>query len=477
VPTSYSTGSCNKIQISQATASLLVDANKEHWLEERKDAVEVKGKGVLNTLWLHPHARKASSHVDEEEKQDGLDADPQKQESVDKEDGDRYDVELAKETRLIDWISGVMEGHLKQTVARRHQTKKARKHHLNTLYEPEDDEIPLDEVADQITLTKLNIEDAMRETDINTIELGPEVLSQLREYVAEIASRYHRNPFHNFEHACHVTMSVIKLLRRVVTPDLDVENYGSHELVAQLHAYTYGITSDPLATLAIIFSALIHDVDHRGIGNVQLGKEEPEIEECYRGKSLAEQNSLDLAWEILMLHKYSELRECMFANEEDVKHFRQVVVNVVLATDIFDKELNELRLRRWNKAFACENDSNDNDLKATIVIEHIIQASDVAHTMQHWHVYRGWNQRLFKEMSLAYQTGRMKVDPATFWYSGELGFFDNYILPLAKKLKDCGVFGVSSHEYLNYAMLNREEWKEKGASIVEHLVKERDSDV
>ena len=28
----------------------------------------------------------------------------------------------------------------------------------------------------------------------------------------------------------------------------------------------------------------------------------------------------------------------------------------------------------------------------------------------------------------------------------EIGFFDFYIIPLAKKLKDCGVFGVSSDE-------------------------------
>jgi 3'5'-cyclic nucleotide phosphodiesterase len=40
------------------------------------------------------------------------------------------------------------------------------------------------------------------------------------------------------------------------------------------------------------------------------------------------------------------------------------------------------------------NDSVYNDdttnRKATIVIEHIIQASDIAHTMQHWHIYRKW---------------------------------------------------------------------------------------
>ena len=39
--------------------------------------------------------------------------------------------------------------------------------------------------------------------------------------------------------------------------------------------------------------------------------------------------------------------------------------------------------------------------------------------------------------------------------------------PLAKKLKDCGVFGVSSDEYLNYALENRREWEKKGKAIVE----------
>ena len=52
----------------------------------------------------------------------------------------------------------------------------------------------------------------------------------------------------------------------------------------------------------------------------------------------------------------------------------------------------------------------------------------------------------------------MAKDPSEFWYNGEIGFFDNYIIPLAKKLKDCNVFGVSSDECLNYALQNRNEW-------------------
>ena len=77
------------------------------------------------------------------------------------------------------------------------------------------------------------------------------------------------------------------------------------------------------------------------------------------------------------------------------------------------------------------------------------------------------NEKLFHEMYIAYRSGRAEKNPADFWYDGELGFFDYYIIPLAKKLDNCGVFGVSSDENLNYALQNRQEWKSKGRQVVE----------
>ena len=62
-----------------------------------------------------------------------------------------------------------------------------------------------------------------------------------------------------------------------------------------------------------------------------------------------------------------------------------------------------------------------------------------------------------------------------FRYKGEIGFFDFYVIPLAKKLKECGVFGVSSDEYLNYATKNRQEWEAKGAKIVEGLIQKAET--
>jgi hypothetical protein len=69
-------------------------------------------------------------------------------------------------------------------------------------------------------------------------------------------------------------------------------------------------------------------------------------------------------------------------------------------------------------------------------------------------------------MYVAYIQGRAENDPTIGWYDGELSFFDNYIIPLANKLKRFGIFGVSCDELLDYALENRLEWSNKGQSIV-----------
>jgi hypothetical protein len=82
-----------------------------------------------------------------------------------------------------------------------------------------------------------------------------------------------------------------------------------------------------------------------------------------------------------------------------------------------------------------------------------------------------WNERLFAEMVTAYKEGRTDVkNPVDSWYEGEIGFFNFYIIPLAKKLKECKVFGVSSDEYLKYAEKNLSEWKSRGQEVVAELV-------
>jgi hypothetical protein len=73
-------------------------------------------------------------------------------------------------------------------------------------------------------------------------------------------------------------------------------------------------------------------------------------------------------------------------------------------------------------------------------------------------------------MYFGYLQGRSEKDPSTNWYEGELWFFDFYVIPLARKLKECGVFGVSSDEYLDYAVRNRSEWSRKGKEVAKTML-------
>jgi len=171
--------------------------------------------------------------------------------------------------------------------------------------------------------------------------------------------------------------------------------------------------------------------------------------------------------------EYKDFREALCPTQESLERFRALVINSVMATDIVDKELKALWNGRWEKAFPPEIKESPADArnrKATIVIEHLIQASDVSHTMQHWHIYRKWNECFFRECYAAYKAGRAESDPSVNWYKGELGFFDFYIIPLSKKLKDCGVFGKSSYEFLDYASRNRAEWEDRGQEIVAEMM-------
>ena len=373
------------------------------------------------------------------------------------------DSEQEKMNRLIDWSVEILQRLLRKVVAMRggHVIVDPTKN-FDMMPGRQEGKTVLDEVKEIITLPS---EAATYDVNPSSVKLPTEVYFQLRDYVKAIAGMYQDNPFHSFEHATHVTMSVTKLLARVVTPNIADCNEKD------LHQYTYGITSDPLTEFAVALSALIHDVDHPGVPNSVLVKEKSDLAALYNDKSVAEQNSVDIACLLLAEPQYADLRACIYTNEEEFCRFRQLVVNAVMATDIVDKELGALRKKRWEKAFsdnAAENDPvKDANRKATIVIEHLIQASDVAHTMQHWHVYLRWNERFFHECYNGYLEGRVEKDPSEGWYKGEIGFFDYYIIPLAKKLKECGVFGVASDEYLSYAMANRNEWESKGEELVQ----------
>eukprot|EP00980_Cylindrotheca_fusiformis_P011777 scaffold2813_cov114-Cylindrotheca_fusiformis.AAC.3 len=491
-------GERSRIQVSPVTADLLAIAGFSKWVVPRRHKIFVKGKGEMQTYWMKrgPGASKNGLKASET-RSDMSTVEETAIDDSDMTEGAGSDLDLdidiadgmTKMERLVEWNVEVLASLLQQIVASRgdigcssHSTQESKLSSSIESISVKKGSTVLEEFTPIIPLKRFDVEELKSRRRPSSIDVGEEVKSQLRNFLSSIAGMYRENAFHNFEHASHVTASVKKLLARIVNTD---ERNGlgrssdrpdaTLDLV-DLAGHSYGITSDPLTQFAVVFSAIIHDVDHPGVPNAQLVKENTRSAQIYK-KSIAEQISMELSWDMLMGQEYAELRACIYQTEEELRRFRQLVVNTVMATDIADKELQTLRKNRWDAAFsstttssANESETEGDDRKATIVIEHLIQASDVAHTMQHWHIYKKWNERYFMECYGAYKEGRVDTDPSLSWYQGEIGFFDYYVIPLAKKLQSCGVFGVSSDEYLNYATQNREEWCREGNALVREYI-------
>jgi hypothetical protein len=338
---------------------------------------------------------------------------------------------------------------------------------------------PRDEVVESFSMPEFSAAVAKNRVEPNSVQLPEQVVEQLSSFVARIAALYEsRNAFHNLEHASHVAMSCSKLMKRIIAPDgvdyqqrAKAKSQRMQAVAKEIHDTTFGISSDPLMQFAAVFAALIHDVGHEGVPNMQLSKELSPKADRYQHRSVAEQHSVQAGWQVLMEDEFQDLRYSICQTEMEMVRFRQLVVNAVIATDISDSSLRRWREERWAHAFSTPGgDSESAHRKASIVFDYILQASDVAHTMQHWHTYRKWNKRLFDERYHAFQQGREDEDPSLKWCEDELGFFDYYVIPLARKLEECGVFGVSSDEYLAHAIENRHEWASKGEDIVKEML-------
>ena len=205
------------------------------------------------------------------------------------------------------------------------------------------------------------------------VALTSKVIDQLRAYVLAICQGYRPSkevPYHNVEHAYHVFLSANKLLDLMLHQvDLGVTNQVKEE---EGKRPTYGIKYDPLAQLAFLFSALIHDVDHTGISNRQLVLESDDLAVLYNDQSVAEQRSLAVAFTTLKQPQYAELRDIMFSamhpskpgappdrasnsllmsNGEDFFRFRKLVIDLVLATDIASPERTQIVKSKWKEAF------------------------------------------------------------------------------------------------------------------------------
>jgi hypothetical protein len=202
-----STGEPNRVHLSYATAELLIAAGKAHWLRERKNGVEAKGKGRLMTYWLATQPATGSTEsgasngrsTESEGGQRLLEPFVQEEASTTIRDAYLNAIDT-KQERLVEWHVDLILRLLRELSARRealdldnpHRRPPDSEEQLQVL---ECSQLPpgvlvLDEVKEIVMLPNFNAIADKYQRNPDSIELTGVVVDQVRDYVRSRKSNF-----------------------------------------------------------------------------------------------------------------------------------------------------------------------------------------------------------------------------------------------------------------------------------------------
>ena len=216
-----------QIQCCDTTSRLLANATKHNFkVEERVDeygntGVEMKGKGIVHTSWVH-EARDRNAAVTEIE---ALSGSPRLT-------TDREIVRKINDQEWIDLGKSCQPAYSTDINEMKSTLSKLLTYRLEKLIESR-------ELSSTSTFRPGSLYSSGN-------ILNPLSISDLiSRYVDRICDLYMGNDYHNFHHAYHVTISINKLVEMMI-----MNNGILHD--------------DYLTHFALVFSAYIHDVGHKG---------------------------------------------------------------------------------------------------------------------------------------------------------------------------------------------------------------------
>ena len=212
---------------------------KAEWISPRREKVQAKGKGEMQTYWVEPGgggtpsrsgSSSAFSATDDEADAKSIEFDIFPSAGEPKK--------TATQERLVEWNTTIFEDLIKRLVAHRKSTGTHSEHNEKIYWTQLDDGKRVrDEVAQSIPLPSFQkVEKSCRP---GSVDIDKIVRDELRALISAVAERYRSNPFHNFDHATHVTMSTKKLLQRIVTKSKTLSQQ-------ELYIHSFGVASDPL---------------------------------------------------------------------------------------------------------------------------------------------------------------------------------------------------------------------------------------
>eukprot|EP00002_Diphylleia_rotans_P024446 TRINITY_DN4827_c0_g1_i1.p1 TRINITY_DN4827_c0_g1~~TRINITY_DN4827_c0_g1_i1.p1 ORF type:complete len:586 (+),score=106.82 TRINITY_DN4827_c0_g1_i1:68-1825(+) len=260
--------------------------------------------------------------------------------------------------------------------------------------------------------------------------------STLMHFLKVVKGSYHGNPYHNFEHAIDVTMNV----------------YGF------LCLPTVSRHLQRLDFLALMVSAIVHDIDHRGCNNAF------EVNTCsalalkYNDISVLENHHVSF---LFTLFRYPEYNIISAMSMDEYREVRRIIIKSILATDMVShyESLGNF-VKRLDSPDSFTSPASKEDRQ--IIINLLLHFADICNACKPWEIHKKWQDVLLdeffvqgdKEKALGLKVSnfcdRDKPEPTKL----AVNFMDHFVTPIfsnlarfAPELNDiCGVVLAENRE-------------------------------
>lgn len=236
------------------------------------------------------------------------------------------------------------------------------------------------------------------------------VVQRLVDFIEPL---YKQNYYHSFEHAVHVLCNCSFFLTQV------------HEIF------------DEVEKLAILYAALIHDVEHLGVTNMALINKRHELAKKYHNQSVAEMNSLSIGLGVLERKNFDLVAQL---SPENQRKFSDFVIDLVLSTDIADfykKQLLFLKLRdQYDEETGRLRIDNNAGKLALLML--ILRSSDVGSSMQSLPTSHIWVRNYYLEVKLASMRGDGRYFDDDAFFTEQIKYIEGHSMKLIDHLANTG---------------------------------------
>lgn len=397
-------GVSGRVQVSQATADLIIASGKQHWLTPRKEMIQAKGKGKMQVYFFKPRSNGLS-----------------KLESMSNWHGDK-NVDMTVSTATMGDEASECDGNSASSVPSSSPTSR-----INRLIDWNTNLLVTcllnrQGTRDRISASKYGQDFRKYQTELH---------KQMRDFIEHLSTLFPDLPYHNFEHASVSAMFANTLMKLLL-----------EKMERDRGAHCPQDPSVPIAHFITVFSALLHDMrytkDHNG---------------CL----------VTLIMKLLSSPQYEAIYFALCQSFVDERAFTSMFFICVHAFPAYNASCSSRPTRNgticW-EANCCNLHKGDFRLPGGMMdtMKLVIMSSEIAHWLQHWNTFFVWHGMYFAEIYGQFLKGVGTHDPSLIWHQNELRFFNDMVQPVAAELEACG-FGEF---YSSRAEENYREWQLSG---------------